>query len=131
MLCDPRGSYAKPRMNKLKRREQFRPFAPAVLAEKASEYFDMIVPESPYMQFVMKCKDPKNLQGVCHADNTSRVQTVKYADNPKFRQILELWNDKTGCPILMNTSLNIKGEPLVNNLLDAQRWESVNGIKIY
>jgi carbamoyltransferase len=131
LLCDPRGSYAKPRMNALKRREQFRPFAPAVLAEKANEYFDMIVPESPYMQFVMTCKDPKNLQGVCHTDNTSRVQTVKYADNPQFRQILELWNDKTGCPILMNTSLNIKGEPLVNNLQDAQRWQAVNGIKIY
>jgi carbamoyltransferase len=131
LLCDPRGPNAKARMNSLKHREQFRPFAPAILAEKANDYFDMVVPESPYMQFVMKCKESKILPGVCHADNTSRVQTVKYADNPQFRQLLELWNEKTGCPILMNTSLNIKGEPLVNNLADAQRFELVNGIKIY
>lgn len=131
LLCDPRGPDAKARMNKLKRREEFRPFAPAILEEHASTYFDMVVPSSPYMQYVMKCKYPKSFPGICHIDETSRVQTVNAQDNPNFRRILELWHEKTGCPMLMNTSLNVKGEPLVNNIDDAKRWEHENGIKVY
>jgi carbamoyltransferase len=131
LLCDPRGPDAKARMNTLKRREAFRPFAPAILQRYASQYFDMVVPSSPYMQFVMKCKSPKEFPGICHYDNTSRVQTVNYTDNPNFRAILELWNTKTGCPMLMNTSLNVKGEPLVNNIDDAVRWEKLNGVKVF
>jgi carbamoyltransferase len=131
LLCDPRGPDAKARMNTLKKREPFRPFAPAILDELASEYFDMVIDRSPYMQFVMKCKDPDNFPGICHYDNTSRVQTVNYSDNPNFRKILELWYEKTGCPMLMNTSLNVKGEPLVNSLEDAQRWEKLNGVKVF
>lgn len=131
LLCDPRGPDAKARMNTLKKRESFRPFAPAVLEEHAGQYFDMVVANSPYMQFVMKCRDPYNFPGICHYDNTSRVQTVKTQDNPNFRAILELWYEKTGCPMLMNTSLNIKGEPLVNSFEDAQRWEKLNGVKVF
>ena len=131
LLCDPRGRNAKDCMNKIKQREQFRPFAPAVLSEHANEYFDMPVASSPYMQFVAECKAHKDLPSVCHVDNTSRVQTVSPTDNPKFRQILELWYDRTGCPMLMNTSLNIKGQPLVNSLADAQAWEELYGIKVY
>jgi carbamoyltransferase len=118
-------------MNTIKKRELFRPFAPAVLAEHADEYFDMPIALSPYMQFVAECRDPSNLPGICHVDNTSRVQTVSAKDNPKFRQILELWYDRTGCPMLMNTSLNIKGQPLVNSLEDATAWEHQYGIKVY
>jgi carbamoyltransferase len=131
LLCDPRGPDAKARMNTLKKREAFRPFAPAILEEHAHSYFDMVVPASPYMQFVMKCREPELFPGICHYDNTSRVQTVNYADNPNFRAILELWYKKTGCPMLMNTSLNVKGEPLVNSLQDADRWEKLNGVKVF
>jgi carbamoyltransferase len=131
LLCDPRGPDAKTRMNRLKKREEFRPFAPAVLEEYAWKYFDTVVPASPYMQYVMKCKNPDELPGICHVDGTSRVQTVKTQDNPNFRAILELWNEKTGCPMLMNTSLNVKGEPLVNSWADAERWEKINGVKVF
>ena len=131
LLCDPRGPNAKARMNKLKRREEFRPFAPAVLQEYADKYFEMPMPDIPYMQYVVECKTPTELPGICHEDGTSRVQTVNYADNPNFRLLLEHWYEKTGCPMLMNTSLNIKGEPLVNSLADANRWEKVNGVKVF
>ena len=77
------------------------------------------------------CKDPQNLPGISHVDNTSRVQTVNSADNNQFRKLLELWYEKTGCPMLMNTSLNIKGEPLVNTWKDAKRFELLNGVKVF
>lgn len=131
LLCDPRGADAKPRMNTIKKREQFRPFAPAVLAEHADTYFDMPVAESPYMQFVAECRTPDSLPGICHVDNSSRVQTVTKQDNPVFRSILEAWETATGCPILMNTSLNIRGEPLVNTWSDAVRFQSLHGVNVY
>ena len=118
-------------MNTLKKRQEFRPFAPAVLAEHADTYFDMPVKESPYMQFVARCRVPELLPGICHYDNTSRVQTVNHTDNSNFRTILERWNEKTGCPMLMNTSLNVKGEPLVNSWEDATRWEKINGVSVF
>lgn len=131
LLCDPRGAKAKERMNTIKKREQFRPFAPAVLAEHADTYFDMPVKDSPYMQFVARCRLPDLLPGVCHVDNSSRVQTVTKRDNPVFRSVLEEWNKRTGCPILMNTSLNIKGEPLVNTWDDALRFQNLHNIPVY
>lgn len=131
LLCDPRGPDAKQRMNALKKREKFRPFAPAVLEEHASDWFDMPVDKSPYMQFVAECKRKDTVPGICHVDGTSRVQTVSFADNKTFRELLERWYEKTGCPMLMNTSLNIKGEPLVNSWHDALRWEKLNNVKIY
>lgn len=131
LLCDPRGPDAKARMNTIKKREQFRPFAPAILAEQADTYFDMPVAESPYMQFVARCRVPDLLPGICHIDNSSRVQTITQKDNPVFRSILEEWNERTGCPMLMNTSLNIKGEPLVNSWQDAVRFQRLHGIKVY
>jgi carbamoyltransferase len=118
-------------MNRIKKREEFRPFAPAILEEHADIYFDMPVPSSPYMQFVARCRQPQLTPGVCHVDNTSRVQTVNYADNPNFRAVLELWYEKTGCPMLMNTSLNIKGEPLVNSWADARRFQDKTGVKVF
>jgi carbamoyltransferase len=131
LLCDPRGSTNKDRLNAFKKREQFRPFAPAVLSEHADEYFDMPAESSPYMQFVADCRTPKDLPGICHVDGTSRVQTVSSTDNTQLRNILELWYDKTDCPMLINTSLNIKGEPLVNSLEDCITWEHQHSIKIY
>jgi len=131
LLCDPRGPDAKARMNTIKKREQFRPFAPAILSEHADNYFDMPVDSSPYMQFVARCRHPDMLPGICHVDNTSRVQTVSRNDNPKFRELLEAWYSMSGCPILMNTSLNIKGEPLVNDYKDAERFQQLHNITVY
>jgi carbamoyltransferase len=131
LLCDPRGPDAKARMNTIKKREQFRPFAPAILAEHAGTYFDMPVDQSPYMQFVAQCTTPDTLPGICHVDNSSRVQTVTAQDNPMFRSILEQWHKRSGCPILMNTSLNIKGEPLVNTWADALKFNSLHNIPVY
>ncbi len=131
LLCDPRGPNAKLRMNRLKKRQEFRPFAPAVLAEYASEYFNMPVESTPYMQYVAQCKKPDQLPGICHVDGTSRVQTVTSADNINFRVILEEWHKASGCPILMNTSLNVKGEPLVNSWEDAIRWEKMNRVRVF
>jgi carbamoyltransferase len=130
LLCDPRGPEAKSRMNAIKKREQFRPFAPAVLEEHAKTYFDMPVDSSPYMQFVAKCTS-EELPGVCHVDGTSRVQTVSQNDNPVFRALLEAWYSASGCPVLMNTSLNIKGEPLVNTWEDALRFQNLHNIPVY
>ena len=131
LLCDPRGPEAKDRMNRLKKREAFRPFAPAVLEEEAENYFDMPVKSSPYMQFVARCRHPTLLPGICHVDGTSRVQTVSKQDNPLFRSLLEAWYAASGCPILMNTSMNVKGEPLVNSWTDALRWQEINGVKVF
>jgi carbamoyltransferase len=131
LLCDPRGPDAKARMNTIKKREQFRPFAPAILEEHASDYFAMPVDSSPYMQFVAPCLRPDELPGICHEDGTSRVQTVGTRDNQQFRQLLEAWYRASGCPVLMNTSLNIKGEPLVNTWNDAERFKAKHGIEIF
>jgi len=131
LLCDPRGPHAKDRMNALKKREAFRPFAPAVLEEHAEAYFKMPVKQTPYMQFTGDCLQPDLLPGICHYDNTSRVQTVNHNDNPRFRALLEHWYERSGCPILMNTSLNIKGEPLVNSWADAERWQNKYQVKVY
>jgi carbamoyltransferase len=131
LLCDPRGPNAKALMNTIKKREQFRPFAPAVLAEYAKDFFNMPVSSTPYMQFVAKCTKPDLLPAICHIDNTSRVQTVLPENNSQFRTLLERWYDVSGCPVLMNTSLNIKGEPLVNTWEDAERFQNLHGIKIF
>jgi len=131
LLCDPRGPSAKSRMNEIKKREQFRPFAPAILEEHAGKYFDMPVDYSPYMQLVAPCLRPDELPGICHEDGTSRVQTVGVNDNAQFRALLEAWHQASGCPVLMNTSLNIKGEPLVNTWQDAERFQQLHNIKIF
>lgn len=131
LLADPRGDDIKDLVNKAKYREPFRPFAPAILEEYVDQYFD--VPKgfkSPYMQYTALCKHPDKFPAIVHFDNTSRVQTVSKNDNPGFRKLLESWYFMTGCPMLLNTSLNIKGEPLVNTLEDAKRWENKYKLKI-
>jgi carbamoyltransferase len=130
LLCDPRGADSKHRMNTVKMRQGFRPFAPAILAEHASKYFNMNK-QSPYMQFVFKCKDQKAFPGICHADGTSRVQTVTNHNNMKFRELLEAWYSATGCPMLLNTSLNIRGQPLVNSWNDAVKFQETYSIKVF
>ncbi len=131
LLADPRGADVKDRVNQYKHREPFRPFAPAILAEHVAEYFDVPAGfSSPYMQYTARCKRPDLFPAIVHYDNTSRIQTVTHDDNPGFRRLLEQWYTRTGCPMLLNTSLNIKGEPLVNSLEDAKRWEQSYGIPV-
>jgi len=131
LLADPRGNDIKDRVNEIKRRQKFRPFAPAILEEHVHDYFAM--PDnmltSPYMQTVAKVLDPAGFPAITHIDGTARVQTVA-DDGSGFRQLLEAWYDKTGCPMLLNTSLNIKGEPMVDDRADADRFEERYNVKV-
>jgi carbamoyltransferase len=83
------------------------------------------------MQYTAKCKHPKDFPAIVHADGTSRVQTVGPNDSPELRSLLKMWEYYTGCPMLLNTSLNIRGEPVVNNFQDAKRFEEAYGIKVF
>jgi carbamoyltransferase len=83
------------------------------------------------MQFTARCRFPELYPAIIHADGTSRVQTVGREDNPGFRRLLEEWYKRTGCPILLNTSLNIKGEPIVNTRYDAQQFEQKYNVKVF
>jgi carbamoyltransferase len=130
LIADPRGNDVKDRVNEIKRRQKFRPFAPAILAEASSNYFDIPGGRSPYMQVVARCRNPELFPAIVHYDGTSRVQTVEKDGSP-FRQLLELWYERTGCPMLLNTSLNIKGEPMVNNQADAERWSLKYGLPVF
>lgn len=124
LLADPRGSTIKNTVNAIKHRQQFRPFAPAILEEHVHEYFEMPkgITASPYMQFVARCTKPDEFPAIIHKDGTSRVQTVGKEDSPGFRKLLENWYQETGCPMLLNTSLNIKGQPMVNTVDDANKF---------
>ena len=129
LLADPRGSDIKDRVNEIKHRQKFRPFAPAILEEHAAEYFKG--PVGPYMQFTARCRYPHKYPAIVHADGTSRVQTVSKQDNPGFRQLLEEWYELTGCPMLLNTSLNIKGRPIVNTEQDARAFKEKYGVRVW
>jgi len=131
LLADPRGNFVKDKMNEIKNRQKFRPFAPAVLEEYAHEIFDMPVQKSQYMQFVAPCKQPDKYPAICHIDGTSRVQTVSKDDNPNFYRLIKEFYNKTGCPMLLNTSLNIKGMPIVNTHNDGVMFEKRYGVKVY
>jgi len=130
LLADPRGPEVKDMVNVIKKRQKFRPFAPAILLEDVHDYFDMPVKDSPYMQFVGTCKYPTEFPAIIHADGTSRVQTVTKEDNEGFYNLLVEWKKKTGCPILLNTSLNIKGKPMVNDSHDGKLFEEKYGVKV-
>jgi len=131
LLADPRGPEIKARVNEIKRRQQFRPFAPVILEEHVDWYFDMPrgFPDSRYMQVIARCRQPDLFPAIVHYDGTSRVQTVPQ-DGSGIRQLLEAWYTKTGCPMLLNTSLNIRGEPMVNDRADADRFEREYGVTV-
>jgi carbamoyltransferase len=131
LVADPRGPQVKDRVNMIKGRENFRPFAPAILEEHADRYFEMPTEKTPYMQFTAKCRKPDSYPAIIHADGTSRVQTVGKNDNPEFRALLETWYDLTGCPMLLNTSLNIKGKPMVNDHADRLNWQAKHGLPVF
>lgn len=131
LIADPRGPEIKVAINQIKHREQFRPFAPAILEEFANHYFKMPTESTTYMQYISPCLKSESFPAIVHLDNTSRVQTVNKTDNPQFRALLELWHAKTGCPMLLNTSLNIKGKPMVNDSTDATNWTQLHGLPVF
>ena len=131
LIADPRGNDIKDKVNVIKRRQKFRPFAPSVLEEHAHEIFDMPVRKSQFMQFTAPCKFPKKYPAICHVDNTSRVQTVSKDDNPGYYRLIKRFYEKTGCPMVLNTSLNIKGKPIVNSYHDGVEFEKKYGVKVF
>jgi carbamoyltransferase len=132
LLADPRGPDIKDRVNEIKRRQKFRPFAPVILEEHADQYFDLPrgFGSSPYMQSVARCLAPELYPAIVHVDGTSRVQTVAPDLASGIRQLLEAWYARTGCPMLLNTSLNIRSEPMVNDRADADRFEILYNVKV-
>ena len=143
ILGDPRSAKMQSIMNlKIKFRESFRPFAPSVLSEKASDWFELDR-ESPYMLLVADIKKDKQravaveeeksygldklrvirseIPAVTHVDYSARIQTVNRKDNPLFHQLISEFYKKTGCPLLINTSFNVRGEPIVCTPLDAYK----------
>ena len=141
ILGDPRDPDMQKKMNlKIKFREQFRPFAPAVLEEDKNDYFDMET-NSPYMLLVSTVKknlrhvldsdyDNKSiwdklyssrstLNAITHVDFSARIQTVDKRINPRFHLLIESFKKRTNCSVLMNTSFNVRGEPIVNTPQEA------------
>lgn len=131
LLADPRIPNIKDRLNSVKQREPFRPFSPVISAERFGRHFEDVAQNNSYMQYAVKCYQPRLYPGICHIDHTSRVQTVTRYQNPGLHQLLIKWHEATGCPMLVNTSLNIKGKPMVNDEPDAMDFERKYGIKVF
>jgi len=126
LLADPRYDLHDT-VNDIKRRQRYRPFAPAILEEFADEYFDG--PMNKYMQFVANSKH--DYRSVMHVDRSARVQLVTKECKTILRPILEEWYQLTQCPMLLNTSLNIKGQPMVDNEKDAKEWSKTYNVKVF
>jgi carbamoyltransferase len=119
ILADPRGDTMQDRINSIiKQRESFRPFAPAVLEDRAAVHFDLDHP-SRYMLETCQVKSPIKLPAITHVDGSARVQTVDGDANPRFARLLRAFERLTGCPILLNTSFNLNYEPIVCTPADA------------
>jgi carbamoyltransferase len=114
ILADPRNPNMKDILNeKIKHRESFRPFAPSILEEFVSDYFEINVP-SPYMLFVAKIRKPKKIPAVTHVDGTGRLQSVSKDVNSLYYDLINEFYKITGVPVIINTSMNVMGEPIVN-----------------
>ena len=114
ILADPRDVKMKDILNeKIKHREAFRPFAPSILEEYISEYFDLDIP-SPYMLLVAKVKKPEKIPAVTHVDGTGRLQSVSKEVNPLYYDLINEFYKLTSVPVIINTSMNVMGEPIVN-----------------
>jgi len=130
LFADPRGEDIKDKVNAIKRRQEFRPFAPVIMEEYAGTCFNMPVSDSPYMQYVIQCTKKDLYPAILHADGTSRVQTVNKEQHPGLYKLLKTFYIKTGCPMLLNTSLNIKGRPMVNTKEDGTIFEELYNVKV-
>lgn len=129
LLADPRGSDIKQRVNTVKQRQQFRPFAPAILREHYDRYFDG--PANEYMQFTSRVRDPDSFPAITHRDGTARVQLVDKETSPGLHALLTEWYRDTGCPMLLNTSLNIRGEPMIDTRAQAAEFQELYGVTVY
>lgn len=126
ILADPRRAEMKDIVNtKIKFREPFRPFAPSVVAKKAGDFFALPDVErhlpARFMLYVVPVLQPEALPAITHADGTGRLQVVNPQTNPRYHRLLERFGEATGVPVLLNTSFNLKGEPIVNTPADAVR----------
>ncbi|MDA8988686.1 hypothetical protein N9F93_00280 [bacterium] len=118
-LASPKNNSMKDKINaRVKFREWYRPFAPIVLAEKAQDWFVMDF-ETPFMLHTVPCKKPFDIPAAVHIDNSARVQTLTKKHNSKLYSLIEKFEERSGIPILINTSLNVKGEPIVESPDDA------------
>jgi carbamoyltransferase len=135
ILADPRRADMKEIVNvKIKFREPFRPFAPSVLAECAERYFDL--PDAPrhyparFMLYVVDVKDGQAdvLPAITHVDGTARLQTVHRTESPLYYRLIERFGEATGVPVVLNTSFNLKGEPIVTTPANAFSTFSRSGM---
>ena len=126
LLADVRTN-VKDTVNKIKNRQEFRPFAPAILSEYADQYFEGYMGE--HMQYT--CKAKHDYKSVIHVDGTSRVQLVKPDCTSILRKILEEYHEITGVPMLLNTSLNVRGQPMVNNHSHSSHFERTYKTKVF
>jgi len=133
LLADPRTMEMKNKVNEVKKRQKFRPFAPAVLEEHARKHYELFdTCDYSFMQYVVNPKT--DVAPACeHVDRSARLQTVSSRSlyHSPFRDILQCWYARTRCPILLNTSLNIRGMPMVNDTKDANDFENEYGIKVF
>ncbi|MFT7521278.1 MAG: carbamoyltransferase [Kiritimatiellia bacterium] len=128
ILADARSPTTKQQLNAtVKFREAFRPFAPAILAEHLDTWFELDAP-SPYMSFVAACRRPHDIPATTHVDGSARVQSVDQQTSPLFHSLLSAFHSRTECPILINTSFNVRGEPIVQSPEDAWRCFMGTGI---
>jgi len=119
ILADPRDPEMRDVLNwKIKKREGFRPFAPCVLEEHISEVFEIDRP-SPYMLLVAQVRKDQHLPAVTHVDGSARIQSIKREDEPLYYDMIKAFHERTGCPVVVNTSMNVRGEPIVNTPEDA------------
>jgi carbamoyltransferase len=119
ILADPRDPEMRDVLNwKIKKREGFRPFAPCVLEEHIGEVFEIDRP-SPYMLLVAQVREGQDLPAITHVDGSARIQSIKRDDEPLYYDMIKAFYDRTGCPVVVNTSMNVRGEPIVNTPEDA------------
>jgi carbamoyltransferase len=134
ILGDARNRDMQAAMNrKIKFRESFRPFAPIVLRDRATEYFVLNPNEdSPYMLLVAPVCDDKRsvVPAITHVDSSARIQTVDRERHPRLHALLEAFADLTGCPVMINTSFNVRGEPIVCTPSDAYRCFMATGLDV-
>jgi carbamoyltransferase len=122
LMFDPTFKDGKDFVNEIKRREYFRPFAGSILEEDVHEWFDLRgMASSPTMMYAVNCQPgiEEKIPAIIHVDGTCRIQTVNREQNPHYYDIIKAFKEKTGCPIIFNTSFNLGGEPLVETLDDA------------